>query len=462
MSLVFVFFYLSISVQKIFSLNRFCWWKSGFVATRWVHHGWNVLGQYWATWDMRLTVGTCGYWWYKPWILWHLRRCCWLRLAHCRLDSKRVGSFWLNVRMQSSGSTLEKKMVWSHWYTSIWWRSEFDRTRESWTFAWRNYYCANCSCSRWKARDKRGNTSLRCERWSVVDTRTVGDSTSSWATLAQSTQNSNRRHRERSAAGGIAKFLEHAGDGEGLLSWRRLVGEYEPAKAGRRNICCSRFLSILQRRRSRFVGWVRGEDRTTWTILFWGPVRSREDRSHPERHWGRNLQTPRAHACFSLFNVRGEIRSIISMVQRQWTLVPATKARRVLDDPQECWLLLLMCATKANFWMREVVRGPSWHKRVGVHESCLRSGRSPNSSGGVDGWVWRRGEVARGSFSFSVQLDCLYSHDQTVAFWGRWNVGHRSSRWFAAARKCQELLEVLGWTFNSGSWLTNRQRWSML
>ena len=24
----------------------------------------------------RLTVGTCGYWWYGPWILWHLRRCC--------------------------------------------------------------------------------------------------------------------------------------------------------------------------------------------------------------------------------------------------------------------------------------------------------------------------------------------------------------------------------------------------
>ena len=27
-------------------------------------------------------------------------------------------------------------------------------------------------------------------------------------------------------------MLEHAGDGEGLLSWRRLVAEYEPATAG--------------------------------------------------------------------------------------------------------------------------------------------------------------------------------------------------------------------------------------
>ena len=28
-------------------------------------------------------------------------------------------------------------------------------------------------------------------------------------------------------------MLEHAGDGEGLLSWRRLVAEYEPVTAGR-------------------------------------------------------------------------------------------------------------------------------------------------------------------------------------------------------------------------------------
>ena len=66
----------------------------------------------------RLTMGTCGYCWYGPWILWHLRRCCWLRLAPCRLDSRRVGSLWLNVRMESSGSNLEEKMASSHWYTS--------------------------------------------------------------------------------------------------------------------------------------------------------------------------------------------------------------------------------------------------------------------------------------------------------------------------------------------------------
>ena len=29
------------------------------------------------------------------------------------------------------------------------------------------------------------------------------------------------------------RLLEHAGDGEGLMSWHRLVAEYEPAAAGR-------------------------------------------------------------------------------------------------------------------------------------------------------------------------------------------------------------------------------------
>ena len=98
-----------------------CWWKSGFVATRWVS-SWvkcvgtvlNNVGH-----GTRLTVGTCGYW-YGPWILWHLWRCCWLILAPCRLDSRRVGPLWLNVRMQSSDSNLEEKMVSSHWYTSTW------------------------------------------------------------------------------------------------------------------------------------------------------------------------------------------------------------------------------------------------------------------------------------------------------------------------------------------------------
>ena len=33
--------------------------------------------------------------------------------------------------------------------------------------------------------------------------------------------------------GSAQRLLEHAGDGEGLLSWRRLVAEYEPATAGR-------------------------------------------------------------------------------------------------------------------------------------------------------------------------------------------------------------------------------------
>ena len=78
MSFVFVFFYISISAQRIFSLNRFCCWKSGFVATRWVPSWVKCVGTVLSNvgHDTRLTVGTCGYWWYGPWILWHLRRCC--------------------------------------------------------------------------------------------------------------------------------------------------------------------------------------------------------------------------------------------------------------------------------------------------------------------------------------------------------------------------------------------------
>ena len=47
-------------------------------------------------------------------------------------------------------------------------------------------------------------------------------------------------------------MLEHAGDGEGLLSWRRLVAEYEPATAGRET---SLLLEVLAQ---TFKGDVRG------------------------------------------------------------------------------------------------------------------------------------------------------------------------------------------------------------
>ena len=39
--------------------------------------------------------------------------------------------------------------------------------------------------------------------------------------------------------GSAQQLLEHAGDGEGLQSWRRLVAENEPAAAGREYPCCS-------------------------------------------------------------------------------------------------------------------------------------------------------------------------------------------------------------------------------
>ena len=50
----------------------------------------------------------------------------------------------------------------------------------------------------------------------------------------------------------MQRLLEHAGDGEGLLSWRRLVAEYEPATAGRET---SLLLEVLAQ---TFKGDVRG------------------------------------------------------------------------------------------------------------------------------------------------------------------------------------------------------------
>ena len=52
--------------------------------------------------------------------------------------------------------------------------------------------------------------------------------------------------------GSAKHLLEHAGDGEGWLSWRRLVAEYEPATAGRET---SLLLEVLAQ---TFKGDVRG------------------------------------------------------------------------------------------------------------------------------------------------------------------------------------------------------------
>ena len=52
--------------------------------------------------------------------------------------------------------------------------------------------------------------------------------------------------------GSAQRLLEHAGDGEGLLSWRRLVAEHEPATAGRET---SLLLEVLAQ---TFKGDVRG------------------------------------------------------------------------------------------------------------------------------------------------------------------------------------------------------------
>ena len=52
---------------------------------------------------------------------------------------------------------------------------------------------------------------------------------------------------------GLGRF-EHAGDGEGLLSWRRLVAEYEPETAGRETSLLLEVLAqTFKRRRARFA-----------------------------------------------------------------------------------------------------------------------------------------------------------------------------------------------------------------
>ena len=82
--------------------------------------------------------------------------------------------------------------------------------------------------------------------------------------------------------GSAQRLLEHAGDCEELLSWRRLVAEYEPATAGRETSL------LLEVPALTFKGDVRGSldefDPTIRAILYRGPVRSRKDRSRPERH----------------------------------------------------------------------------------------------------------------------------------------------------------------------------------
>ena len=52
--------------------------------------------------------------------------------------------------------------------------------------------------------------------------------------------------------GSAQRLLEHAGDGQGLLSWRRLMAEYEPATAARE---MSLLLEVLAQ---TFKGDVRG------------------------------------------------------------------------------------------------------------------------------------------------------------------------------------------------------------
>ena len=95
--------------------------------------------------------------------------------------------------------------------------------------------------------------------------------------------------------GSAQRLLDHAGDGEGFLSWRRLVAEYEPATAGRETPL------LLEVFAQTFEGDVRG-------LLDEFEVKIRRY----ERTCGKNLsdrvkiavvQTPLAHACCSPFDV---------------------------------------------------------------------------------------------------------------------------------------------------------------
>ena len=93
--------------------------------------------------------------------------------------------------------------------------------------------------------------------------------------------------------GSAQRLLEHAG--EGLLSWRRLVAEYEPATAGRET---SLLFEVLAQ---TFKGDVRGS-----LDEFEVKIR-RYERSCTEVLTDRVkiavVQTPRARACFSPFHV---------------------------------------------------------------------------------------------------------------------------------------------------------------
>ena len=91
------------------------------------------------------------------------------------------------------------------------------------------------------------------------------------------------------------RLLEHAGDGEGLLGWRRLVVEYEPATAGRGNISVARGSCPDLQRHVRgsldeFEVKIRRYERSCNEVL-------------SDRVKIAVVQTPRAHACFSPFNV---------------------------------------------------------------------------------------------------------------------------------------------------------------
>ena len=139
--------------------------------------------------------------------------------------------------------------------------------------------------------------------------------------------------------GSAQRLLEHAGDGEGLVSWRRLVAECEPATAGRET---SLLLEVLAQ---TFKGDVRGSlDEFEVKIRYERPCNEVSDRvkiavvqkgiedENLRRHVLMHVSRFSTYPC-STFN-----RHHLNITVLQWTkAVNTTPQMTRFRDAKVCW-----------------------------------------------------------------------------------------------------------------------------
>ena len=111
------------------------------------------------------------------------------------------------------------------------------------------------------------------------------------------------------------RLLEHAGDGEELLSWRRLVAEYEPATGGRETsllleVLAQTFKGDVRRSLDEFEVKIRGYERTCGEILSDRVKIAVVHKGNEDEDLRRHLLMHAARRSTYHF-VREEIRSII-------------------------------------------------------------------------------------------------------------------------------------------------------